>query len=229
MLAAVGGQNDTLLLWSAVAGEPLATGQLGDLMPTIAFAPSGSQLAIGARNGVVWLTRPSTGKPVAIAQRNSAIRSVEFSPDGSKILACSNDQTASIFNVADGSMVVPALQHTARVNLGGFSADGKWVVTADDMEKTRVWSAEDGMLLVPPLNGKVWLGIDSMIVYDKPHVQRILLTPGSRANGQAAEQAEIVTSHAFDALGNIVPLSAQKCREYQMKCVPTETVQPGGR
>jgi WD40 repeat protein/DNA-binding winged helix-turn-helix (wHTH) protein len=69
-----------------------------------------------------------------------------FSPDGSRILTASYDNTARIWNSADGSLLA-TLNHTNRVQSAAFSPAGDRVVTASADHTARVWSAIDGRLL----------------------------------------------------------------------------------
>jgi tetratricopeptide (TPR) repeat protein len=79
------------------------------------------------------------------------VTSAAFSPDGRRVVTTSTDQTARVWDAADGTPIGPPLRHASDVWSAAFSPDGSKVVTASDDNTARIWDYEQGTLLVPPL------------------------------------------------------------------------------
>ena len=69
------------------------------------------------------------------------------SPDGQRIVTASDDNTARVWNAANGQLVAKLEGHTAEVEQAAFSPDGQRIVTASDDRTARVWNAANGQLL----------------------------------------------------------------------------------
>ena len=74
------------------------------------------------------------------------IKSVAISPDGSKIVTGSDDKTAKIWNVADGSLIATLSGHTAEITSVAISSDGSKVVTGSKDGTAKIWNMSDGSL-----------------------------------------------------------------------------------
>jgi WD40 repeat protein len=99
----------TAKIWDALTGKELLTLNLGDgAVPYwVTFSPDGSRIAVAntappsdgwasiwdARTGELLLTLP---------RQNAFVNSVAFSPDGMHVITTSDDQTARIWDAANG-------------------------------------------------------------------------------------------------------------------------------
>jgi WD40 repeat protein len=68
------------------------------------------------------------------------VNAAAYSPDGSKVVTASEDGTARVFRVRDGSLLA-TLRHGASVTDATFSRDGRWIVTSSRDRTARLWTA----------------------------------------------------------------------------------------
>jgi WD40 repeat protein len=71
-----------------------------------------------------------------------------FSPDGRLAATGSFDNTAKIWNLANGSLVRTLVAHTAGVNAVNFSPDGARLATASQDGTAKIWDVNTGNLLL---------------------------------------------------------------------------------
>ena len=86
-----------------------------------------------------------------------AVGSAAFSPDGSRIVTASNDRTARVWNVANGTAIAIFEGHCPTgsfdTNLGcglsgaAFNSDGSRIVTASSDKTARVWDVATGKVI----------------------------------------------------------------------------------
>lgn len=76
------------------------------------------------------------------------INSVQFSPDSKVLLTSSNDNTAKLWDVATGRILVDLKGHAMWIKSAMFSPDGKKIVTASWDSTARVWDGITGKLLI---------------------------------------------------------------------------------
>lgn len=128
-------------------------------------------LAICARGdanlGLLWLIRDLQNLPPDCPDLEHAIRinlaawqhefsplgtplphddkvvAVAFSPDGKTFASASEDHTAKLWEVTDGSLHA-TLRHEGPVRLLSFSPDGQTLLTGSDDGSARLWKVDDG-------------------------------------------------------------------------------------
>jgi WD40 repeat protein/CHAT domain-containing protein len=84
---------------------------------------------------------------VTLNGHTASVRSAAFSPDGLLVVTASEDDTARVWNAANGQPKVILSGHTGIVFTAMFSSDGQRIVTASYDSTARVWNAVNGQLL----------------------------------------------------------------------------------
>src|SRR5262249_59461023 len=74
-----------------------------------------------------------------------------FSPDGARVVTGSDDNTARVWDAANGRPLTPPLPHNGEVSRASFSPDGRRVATAAEDTTARVYELDPGETPVPPL------------------------------------------------------------------------------
>ena len=67
-----------------------------------------------------------------------------FSPDGKSVVTTSKDNTARIWDAADGREIARLMGHDDVVISAAFSPDGGRIVTASEDNTARIWDAAAG-------------------------------------------------------------------------------------
>jgi eukaryotic-like serine/threonine-protein kinase len=129
----------------AVWGVPFAGGALTKIadydatkLVDVVWSPDRSTFALlGMRPDIVLVER-ATGKLRELRGHTDALYTAEFSRDGRSLLTASDDGTARVWNVADGSALV-LRGHDDDVYRARWSPDEKSVATASLDSSVRVW------------------------------------------------------------------------------------------
>jgi WD40 repeat protein/tRNA A-37 threonylcarbamoyl transferase component Bud32 len=150
-LAASGGQDRAVRLWSVPSGEAVTvlSGHTGTVLG-VTFHPDGRWLASCSADGSVrlWDVR-SAGAPSRVFDlRAGAIRAIAFSPDGSRLAVACQDGTIHLLSVRTGAGAVPANQvlkgHSGAVLCLAFSGTGEQLVSGSADRTIRSWSLAIG-------------------------------------------------------------------------------------
>src|SRR5262249_46742481 len=103
------GRNTTIWLWELarwdkVTGEGRRSpASLPEKIESLAFAPTGKQLAVGCTDHSIRLFDLGTGKEIACCKGHSAPpRSLAFSPDGALLASCGLDKTIRLWDPSTG-------------------------------------------------------------------------------------------------------------------------------
>ncbi len=92
--------------------------------------------------------------PIYIFQHNASVDSATFSPDGTQVLTASADNTAKLWNLANGSLV-RTFTHNNQVTSAIFSPDGRQVLTASWDGTAKLWNLDGS--LVQTFNHNDWV------------------------------------------------------------------------
>ena len=118
------------------AGDLPAT---ADVPVSAAATLDGKYVAIGLINGSAQIIEVASQKVVStVGGHGGPVNGVAFSADGSKVVTGSADNSAKVFNVADGAEL-RVITTPAPVNAVAFAVEGTLVVTANEDNKLRTW------------------------------------------------------------------------------------------
>jgi WD40 repeat protein len=120
----------------------------GHLMPGRGFSRDGRRLLLvaGPRQGLRVFEVPSGRKVVALRSR-LGIYDAAFSPDGERIIAAGEGDTARIWDVRTGKLLLELGGHGSDIPGVSFSPDGKLALTASEDSTARLWDAATGRVL----------------------------------------------------------------------------------
>ncbi len=75
------------------------------------------------------------------------VNNINYSPDGKNIVTASNDNSAKIWDVQSGRLLLTLMGHADGVNYAMYSPDGKSVITGSNDNSAKIWDAHNGKLL----------------------------------------------------------------------------------
>jgi WD40 repeat protein len=121
-----------------------------DYVISLGFSPNGQFMATG-NSGLdavakIWDTGAITATRVitTLVGHGNDITSVAFSPNGKCLVTSSDDRTAIIWAVPDGTRLRTLAGHTRELYSASWSADGRYIVTASKDGTARAWDAATG-------------------------------------------------------------------------------------
>ena len=153
--------NRTIELWDLVEHMPLASLELTDSYPILAFSPDGQRLVTGStklEGGTLQIWRVADGSLLTTLDGHTdAARDVLFSSDGQLLISAAKDGTVRLWDGTDGTPLV-TLDHPNipyeifstdinEVNSVAVSPDGTMLATGTLDRAIRLWNADDGTLL----------------------------------------------------------------------------------
>ncbi len=112
---------------------------------SIAFSPSGDQVAVGGSSGVYLFNSNSLSREGFI-ETDSWARSISYSPDGQNIIAGLFDGSTRLWRLSDETQLQIFERHNGWVRSVVISSDGKILVTVADDNSIHLWDLSDGSL-----------------------------------------------------------------------------------
>ncbi|HLK27469.1 MAG TPA: caspase family protein [Puia sp.] len=91
----------------------------------------------------------------------SIVVSAAFSPDDKYIVTASWDNTAKVWQAADGKLLFDLKYHTGSVTSASFSSDGKYILTSSKDNTAKIWDASNGKLLQSLIGHHDWVNAAS--------------------------------------------------------------------
>jgi WD40 repeat protein len=138
---AVAGEKKTALLWSwQTTNTPVRLrGQTHDFSD-IEFSPDGSRIATaGDKTVQIWGT---DGKPISkLTGHTDFVTNIDFSRDSRRLVSSSQDGTARVWEVANGTTVDEFRGHSDIVLHAAFNPAGTQVATVAADGEARVWES----------------------------------------------------------------------------------------
>ena len=130
--------DDTVQLWRARTGEPLATldRHTADVN-SVAFSRDDAFIATGSDDDTVilWKWRASDDTWVfheLLDEHDDDVRSVAFNPNGSVLLSASADKTIGVWDGRTGNYHTSLLEHTDSVNSIACNFQGSAIASGSD-------------------------------------------------------------------------------------------------
>lgn len=174
---------NTVNVWQVSGGKQVAS--IGPWSPSTAFSfrraafsPDGRRLLL-VTDGEARLWDHSEGRIVRQFRKAGAgVDSAILSPDGRTLATTSDDDTAQLWNAANGQSVPTPVQfrHGGRTWPPVFSSDGRFLVLSSRPTGVRIWDAVTGDPVSPPL---VHPGPVESVAFNSDG--RLLLTTSDRA------------------------------------------------
>ncbi|KAF9953366.1 hypothetical protein BGZ70_000278, partial [Mortierella alpina] len=161
--------DKTVQLWDAQTGAAglILTGHTDGVL-SVAYSPSGHQLASGSSDNAVRLWDAQTGAPLSVLEGHSnPVSSVAYSPSGHQIASSSSDKTVRIWDVESGACSLVLSGHTSEVCIVAYSRNGQRIVSCSTDDTVQIWDALSGDCLTTMhdfdvfLNGPAWRDTDA--------------------------------------------------------------------
>ena len=152
-IAATGGFNNTVRLWSIATCEPIGSPLVhAHVVHGVAFSPDGRTLATGGVERKVHLWKVETGQEDGIPlDCPQVVFSVAFSPDGNTLLTAQLDSQLLRWNIKSRSRVGLPLKHLASVFNVTALRDTTRIVSVSEDQTVRIWNAVSGQQVGPAL------------------------------------------------------------------------------
>jgi WD40 repeat protein len=149
-LVATWSDDGTARLWNTSIGAPVSelakhapsTGTRSG--PVVSFSPDGQRIVSAGADGIVRLLGPRGRSE--LLQHDGAVNSIDFDRKGALLVTASDDATARVWRMANGSPVA-ILRHPGPVAVARLTPDGRFAVTGDRAGVVRIWSVSQGHIV----------------------------------------------------------------------------------
>jgi WD40 repeat protein/serine/threonine protein kinase/DNA-binding SARP family transcriptional activator len=143
------------VVWEAGTGRKLLTlsGHAGPVIG-VALNPAGTHAATANADGTAALWpiaellaagQSETPAPsLTFTSHGGEVVAVAFSPDGTRLATASLDQTARVWDVTSGGLLLTLAGHEESVRDVAFTPDGDFLVTGSSDRTARIWNLATG-------------------------------------------------------------------------------------
>ncbi|CAE6447040.1 unnamed protein product [Rhizoctonia solani] len=164
-IAYIPNNSQTIQVLDAFNDTTLFTLRNGHIasVTTVAFSPSGTNLASGSKDRTIriWDAYSGTLPAPIFAGHTSGITCIAYSPEGGQVISGSRDCTIRMWNAVSGLCVWVSCEvrglsstisndHTLRIQSVAFSPDGTLVASGSCNTTVQVWTSKDGTPALPP-------------------------------------------------------------------------------
>ncbi len=107
------------------------------------FDPAGNRILFGDWNRCATLLTPGQSRGSRLCGHGSQPSTAIFDPSGALALTASYDGTAKLWDVTDGSLLLPVAFHEGRIDFRGavFDTDGSRLLTLSNDGSARLWDS----------------------------------------------------------------------------------------
>ncbi|HEX9989622.1 MAG TPA: hypothetical protein VGE45_14240 [Chloroflexia bacterium] len=116
-------------------------------LEAISVAQEYSEIILPQAEDALRLALAKSHVRQTLSGHTDLVNSVAWSPDGRWIATASDDNTAKVWDAANGQERATLRGHTDLVNSVAWSPDGRWIATASDDNTAKVWDATNGQQL----------------------------------------------------------------------------------
>jgi DNA-binding beta-propeller fold protein YncE len=149
--------DGTARTWDTTTGQHKHTlSGHNDTVNAVAFSPDAALLATASSDHTAWIWDLADARPqsltyrllrrhpvlppsITLAGHQASVRAVEFHPEGTLLATASNDGTARVWSVRDGSTQAVLSGHAGPVTGVAYSPDGTILATSSGDGTVRFW------------------------------------------------------------------------------------------
>jgi WD40 repeat protein len=211
----VSGGAGGVRMWRVEDGEEMATVETKYVL-CLAVSADGRWIAAGTLYGEVLVWDAKTYEKVfSHREDNRTINGVDFSPDSTRLVSASDNERASIWDIATRKRV-QTLAHESWVRAAKYSPQGDHIATAS-FKSVRVWDSNDGRLLVeievevtPLFNtGLLWFN-DNLFVISKSKIKQFKASTGLTVSEWPVPDSKFTSCIALPKHGEFIAYSTRR-------------------
>ncbi|HEV2562249.1 MAG TPA: hypothetical protein VGT78_08905 [Rhizomicrobium sp.] len=141
-LAASGGIDGTVRLWSIADGSPRGVFQHGSPVLNLQFSTDGSRIVSGGRDRIARMWDVKTGAALGIIPNLVDHSPLALSPDGKRLAVADPDGSIRIHDAATGALIQRLVGHTAAITALSFDAKGTLLLSSAADSTARIWQPD---------------------------------------------------------------------------------------
>ncbi|MFH2001937.1 MAG: ankyrin repeat domain-containing protein [Planctomycetota bacterium] len=223
-------ETESVFLWDVCTGAllkeiPVKTPNEYDERASVAFHPSGQQLAVGSNRGGIDIVDLDQGVIRHFKAHKLFTYTLAFSHDGAVLVSSGNDKKLKFWNTREYTLVREIDNHEARQIAA--SPDGRRFVSTEGME---IWSFEGERLrgLGGGSMNQVSFSPDGSMVAGVSRQRLVVKTETNETVFETPDQGELLYSCAFKPDGKQVISGSQNAwlKIWDTRGKPLRTIKP---